>query len=308
MSQELKVLNLGAGVQSTALALMSHLQVVPEHVPLFDCAIFADTQEEPEDDGASVYAHLQWLIATVAPSFPILVRTGGKLGDDLISGTSPSGTTYDLVKGGRFASIPAFTSTSDGSPGGMTRRQCTKEYKSAIIEKTIKRELLGLKPRQRVPKGVTVHQYVGLSFDEGRRIFGHSGRPGTKARIEANAWALAHFPLYDMFLTREALRGWLSRQNIPHEVPRSACTFCPFHSNAEWARMKERGGADWARAVTIDDALRTGAIAASDMVEELFLHRSCVPLRMADLSIPDPSPKTEEMNFSMLECEGMCGV
>lgn len=46
----LRVLSLGAGVQSTTLALMAaHGEIEPP-----DCAIFADTQWEP----AEVYAHL----------------------------------------------------------------------------------------------------------------------------------------------------------------------------------------------------------------------------------------------------------
>lgn len=40
--REFHILNLGAGVQSTALYLMS----MRGEAPKFDCAIFADTQEE----------------------------------------------------------------------------------------------------------------------------------------------------------------------------------------------------------------------------------------------------------------------
>ena len=53
MTHELRILNLGAGVQSTTLYLMS----IEGLVPAFDWAIFADTQEEP----AAVYQHLEWL-------------------------------------------------------------------------------------------------------------------------------------------------------------------------------------------------------------------------------------------------------
>ncbi|NBW19669.1 MAG: hypothetical protein EBR82_68020 [Caulobacteraceae bacterium] len=51
------ILNLGAGVQSTALYLMS----LDGEVQKFDAAIFADTQEEPED----VYRHLEWMESLV---------------------------------------------------------------------------------------------------------------------------------------------------------------------------------------------------------------------------------------------------
>lgn len=63
--REVHVLNLGAGVQSTALALLSIAKIFPERIPVFDCAIFADVGEEP----AAVYSHLGWLAAKCAPFF-----------------------------------------------------------------------------------------------------------------------------------------------------------------------------------------------------------------------------------------------
>ncbi len=86
------VLNLGAGVQSTCLYLLSRESEFKHH---FDVAIFADTQEETQ----AVYDHLAWLRSLGKPD--IWVRTAGKLGDDLIRGTNSTGQ--------RFASIPAFT-------------------------------------------------------------------------------------------------------------------------------------------------------------------------------------------------------
>ena len=61
------VLSLGAGVQSTTMALMA---AVGELQPMPDCAIFADTQDEP----AAVYRHLAWLMSGVLP-FPVHVVT-----------------------------------------------------------------------------------------------------------------------------------------------------------------------------------------------------------------------------------------
>jgi hypothetical protein len=294
--REFHILNLGAGVQSTAIALMYGTGFVSKWVPRIDVAIFADTQEEP----AAVYGHLEWL--TKAVDFPVLVRTKGKLGDHLLRGMNTYG-------GGRFASIPAFTSEKEGTPGAMVRRQCTKEYKTEVVHQAIRRDVLKLEPRQRVPNDVTVHQYFGLSYDEPGRIFGRGGRPGVKARVEERPWTRAHFPLYDMFLTREMCRAWLDQQSIPHAVPRSACVCCPFRSNREWLRMKSAGGPDWARAVELDQGLRMpGAVVNRQLDQALYLHRSCLPLDQVDFTVPDPKPKQQDLNFSALECEGMCGV
>jgi len=47
-------LNLGAGVQSTTVYLM---YLTGEIQPNIECAIFADTGEEP----GAVYRHLEWM-------------------------------------------------------------------------------------------------------------------------------------------------------------------------------------------------------------------------------------------------------
>src|SRR5215471_11672882 len=113
---ESNVLSLGAGVQSTALYLKFAQGEMPKKL---DAAIFADTQDEP----AAVYRHLDWLRSLGGP--PILTGSAGKISDDLVSRRNTTG--------GRFASIPAFT-TMDGGGGivGRTRRQCSKEYKTDV--------------------------------------------------------------------------------------------------------------------------------------------------------------------------------
>ena len=52
--QKMNIISLGAGVQSSVMALMSAKGQI---TPMPDCAIFADTQWEPE----AVYEHLDWL-------------------------------------------------------------------------------------------------------------------------------------------------------------------------------------------------------------------------------------------------------
>jgi len=85
------ILNLGAGVQSTALYLMFLNGEMDEAL---DYAVFADTKEEPE----LVYRHLEWLRSLGGP--PILTDSAGKLGDDLIHGKKDEAViqqTLDLI-------------------------------------------------------------------------------------------------------------------------------------------------------------------------------------------------------------------
>lgn len=174
--REFHILNLGAGVQSTTLYLMGMRGAVHP----FGCAIFADTQDEP----AAVYRHLEWLMSLGGP--PIIVKTAGCLGDDIVNGRR-KGKSYEKWKPGRFASIPAFTTADQGATVGRTRRQCSKEYKTEVIERSIRRDILGLKPRQRVnPKEFKIHQYFGISHDERSRAFPHLRIVLGKARLRVS--------------------------------------------------------------------------------------------------------------------------
>lgn len=282
------ILNLGAGVQSTALYLMSLRQDEPESVPVFDCAIFADTQEEP----TAVYEHLQWLKSLGGP--PIIEATAGKLGDDLTRGVNSTGQ--------RFASIPAFTSVVEGEPGGLTRRQCTNEYKVDVVDKVIRRQILGIEPRHRVPADVRVIQYMGLSFDEPRRVI------RVKDRFASIKWAEVCFPLFDLEMTRRGCVAYLEITVPDKVVPRSACVFCPYHRNDEWRRIRDHDPEGWKRACEVDDAIRHhNALCGRGMEQKLYVHRSCVPLRDAPIDTPESRGEQYQFGFAQ-ECEGMCGV
>ena len=280
--KEFHILNLGAGVQSTALYLMF---MRGEIKPMIDCAIFADTQDEPK----AVYKHLEWLQSLGGP--PILVRTKGKLSDDLMVGQNGHG--------GRFASIPAYTLRPDGSEGKV-KRQCSSDYKIEVIHRTIRREIIGLAPG-RSPQGVIVHQYFGISLDE-------SGRARRISEVLRVKYRKLHFPLIEHFMTRANCLTYLA-DKVPHETPRSACVYCPFHSDHEWDRQKREDPVAWARSVEIDAALRIpGNVVNRQLDQQLFLHRSCVPLDLVQLDTrADPRKAQLAINFSS-ECLGVCGV
>lgn len=110
-------------------------------------------------------------------------------------------------------------------------------------------------------------------------------------------------------LTRANCLEWLRMfGNVPHEVPRSACVYCPFHTDAEWAKLKALDGPDWARAVRVDAALRRdpGSVANRDINQTMFVHRSCKPLTQIEFH-PRDNSKEKQLGFG-LECEGVCGV
>jgi hypothetical protein len=337
------ILNLGAGVQSTALYLMfCRKQITPQ----IDCAIFADTQDEPgaeqrrlglPDPEGSVYSHLDWLVAhdwTKESVPPIMVRTKGKLSADLMRGENSTGQ--------RFASIPAYTLRPDGTEG-KTRRQCSMEYKIEVINRVIRREVLGLKPGRAVPacmadagerargivgrvaSSVVVHQYIGISADEADRAV-RVMRNGVAKNLkrEAKKWGYSqlqeyfsvrnwrfHFPFVEHGVTRQDCEDYL-KPLVPHKTPRSACTFCPFHNDIEWDRLKREDPIGFARAVEVDHALRIpGNIVNRNMDQPMFLHRSCKPLDLVQFDLT-PKGKTQAGLFGASkfaqECLGVCGV
>jgi len=261
----IEVISLGAGVQSTVMALMAARD---EFTPMPDCAIFADTQFEP----AGVYEHLDWL-ETQLP-FPVHRVTAGDICADHIAGSNTSG--------GKFNSIPFF------SGSGMGRRQCTREYKIAPIQKKC-RELLGLKPRQRVPKGAQIRMWIGISTDEAVRM-----KPARDAWVE-NVW-----PLIDAYMSRQACLRWFEKNYPGRALAKSACVACPFHNDAMWRDMKLNDAASFKQAVEFDHAIRNSGTGA-----EQFVHRSCKPLDEVDFrNLEDMG----QLNFFNEECEGMCGV
>ena len=87
---DLRVLSLGAGVQSSTLALMIEQNLIPP----VDCAIFSDTQAEPK----AVYEWLDWLESKL--SYPVYRVTWRNLKQDVL----------DAAKGEYKAfTIPFFT-------------------------------------------------------------------------------------------------------------------------------------------------------------------------------------------------------
>lgn len=265
---KLIILSLGAGVQSTTLALMAARQEIG---PMPHAAIFADTQAEPK----SVYDHLNWLERQIP--FPVYRVTIGSLRDSVVTASKWSD--------GKFSPVPFFI---DG--GGPGRRQCTKEFKIIPIHQKI-RELLGLNFRQRGPKSPVVEQWIGISTDEITRM-----KSSGKTFIQ-NRW-----PLIEARMSRRACLKWMAERQYP-SPPKSACTFCPYRSDAEWKTLKENDPQAFLDAVAVDEIIRERGT-AEGINRRQFVHRSFSPLNEVDFD-----KQSHQKNFGFEEeCDGMCGV
>ena len=281
----MNVLSLGAGVQSSTVLLMSCRGVLPK----LNAAIFADTQWEPK----AVYAWLDQVLQPEAEKagIPIYRVTAGNIRDDALRSRMRS-EEYKQIEGGRWASMPLYTQLRDKDGEGMIRRQCTKEYKIEPVQrkaKELRDAMIAAHPEYtKRDARVRVNLWMGISADEMRRM-----------RMSKVYWIEHFYPLvfgFDRPWHRHDCIRWL-RLNGFQEAPRSACIGCPYRSNEEWRALTPE---EWADAVEFDQPIRQiGGLKA-----DTFLHRSCQPLAMVDMSTPEERGQQNWLN----ECEGMCGV
>ena len=307
----LRILALGAGVQSSYLYLASCIGELPR----LDAAIFADTRYEPK----GVYDHLAWL-ETMGEQhgIPIIWAGVGDLRQDALD------FRQDRVSrdGKRWASVPFYVKNKNGKRGQI-RRQCTATYKIEPMERVIREQLLGLRRGQRAPRVAVVEQWIGISFDENQRC-SHPGVFRTKKVVVGND--MFGYPIEDVEKTWHPLRWkthtyplccrrfkadrttedvdylrypmnrmgceiWLKRFFPDRKIPRSACIGCPYRSNAEWRKMRDEDPASWADAVQFDRDIRRRDLAGQQKrqlsVGVPYIHDTLIPLDMVNLDEDD---------------------
>lgn len=271
------VLSLGAGVQSsTVLRLAIHGEIErPDHV------IFADTGWEPK----AVYEHLDVLKIEMANAgLDFHTVSVGNIKEDALSAT-----VRGLVKdGAKYASLPFYTRDNSTGQLGMIRRQCTREYKIDPISKLTKK-LCSVGRKSKTNNIPLVERWFGISTDEIQRC-----------RLSNDWWAINHYPLIELGMSRDDCLSWLRRHGYG-DAPRSACIACPYRSDAEWRRLRDTSPEEFEEAIEFDDAIRhRGGVRG-----EIFVHRSGLPLRDVDLSTPEDHGQQRLWDD---ECAGMCGL
>lgn len=310
MTFPIHILSLGAGVQSSTLALMA---AAGEVSPTVTAAVFADTQAEP----ASVYSWLAWLEAKLP--FPVHRVTRGSLTEVSLR------IREHQSKPGKFWSkslIPAQIANPDGTKGIMGRA-CTADHKIApLIAKS--RELVGpvamkawrkkhraalavlseaRKEKRACPTDVwdemqndpLVIQWIGISLDEVQRM-----------RPARDPWIRHRWPLIEKEMKRHDCLRWMEANGHP-KPPRSACVYCPFHSDAEWRRLKDNEPTEFIRAVKFERDLQEVKRKSDNLGGVPFLHSSLKPLGEVDFSTDVENGQSILAGFGN-ECEGMCGV
>jgi len=273
----LNILSLGAGVQSSTMALMA---AKGELTPMPDFAIFADVGgDEPEE----VYTWLDDLKLWLPfPTYIVRADAERSLSDhDVWLRTSKkTGLNY------RDGHIPAFIKNDQGKVG-MLHRKCTADFKIVPIVK----ELRKLGNIKRGEKEVQIKQWMGISTDEVQRM-----KPFRYPFVEHI------FPLIENNISRRDCIQWME-DNYSIRPPRSACVFCPYHSDREWAYLKNSHPDDFDRAVAHEKRMQAAADKCQVLRGTPYLHRSCVPIDEIDFD-----PDSTQVDMFGNECEGLCGV
>lgn len=270
-TKPLQIISLGAGVQSSTMALMA---AAGEITPMPDYAIFADTASESR----KVYEWLDWLERQLPfPLYRVMKEDG--LREHIVQS----------IGGGRFAGPPFFTQALSGKPEGKLRRYCTSEFKVTPIIQQI-RTLLGIAKGGRASNQILAVSWIGISTDEASRM-----KPSQDHYIQ-HRW-----PLIELNMSRQDCIRWVE-DNYGRTPPKSACTFCPYHDDRAWRDMKLSDPESWADAVDIDERIRYGVRGTT---QKLYLHRSMKPLPDVDLRTAEDAGQLSMFNE---DCEGICGV
>jgi hypothetical protein len=273
-----RFLHLGAGVQSSTLAEM----IVEGELAPVDAVVFADTKDEPP----WVYEQLDYLEGRLATRGIPLERVA----------RSAQGLVHDAIHGaGRFASMPLYTQDPHTGKTGILRRQCTSEYKIEPSDDWVRNWLVAHGharlihdkrgwTRRQVSRQVCTEHLYGISLDE----FYRSGKRGP-------GWQRAVYPLIDRRMRRSDCERWLRERGL--RVPyKSSCVHCPFHDDTYWRRLKTDYPAYFERACQFDDWLRSPEGRrrfTRKLRQDVFLHRSGIPLREVDFEAPGAGPLFE---------------
>lgn len=284
-----KVISLGWGVQSWTLCAMVALG---ELEPV-DFAIHADTTHEFSGTYEFAKRWTPWLEERGVKVITVVNK------DNRVTGDSRRGEVHIPAFMSAVKTVPIFETIEEWDEddqqfipratekiigyqtteiNGQTHRQCTGHWKIEPMRRWIQAN------RNKQP----VEQWIGISLDEFQRM------KDSDVRYIMHRW-----PLIERRMTRHDCEKWL----IAHDLeipPKSACVFCPFHSTAEWQRIKNSGNGDWHKAIEVDNEIRKAY-----PPYDLFVHPSRRPLEEVDLRTAE---KKGQLSLWDNECSGVCGI
>lgn len=167
--------------------------------------------------------------------------------------------------------IPAFTKT------GKLSAFCSTEWKQRVVRRYLKEQGIH-----------SATAWIGYALDERKRY-----KPNKED--ESGPWYRS-VPLLDLGLTKRDCIQIIEDAGLPLPPP-SSCYICPNMPNAEWLYIHDNYPADFEQACVLDEEVREEDIFNGG--SGVWLHESRVPLREADLTVPDRKDPVRQCGLGM---------
>lgn len=235
----MKILSFGAGMQSTALALMSCENAFAKTdgkelpyplVPIYDIVIFCDLGLEP----VWVRKQADFVRRACETAGIRYKELDAPLYQDLMRVLERS--VLSVSRGGRLTK-------KDTNPNSHATG--TLDYKVQVISKYVRWELLGYRKHQRLrDEDKKAHEmHLGFSFEEKKRC-----------KESPNPMFVNKFPLVDMMLERKDNYAYI-KDVWGLDTKASACCFCPFHRNYFFEHLKHNEPSTYGKLLAVDTLL-----------------------------------------------------
>jgi hypothetical protein len=138
-----------------------------------------------------------------------------------------------------------------------------------------------------------IELWMGISMDEMQRM-----------RESQDWYAFIRYPLIEMEMVRNESIKFVERFGLP-TPPRSACTFCPYHNNNEWKRIKKNFPDEFQKVIRLEEKLQEGLKENPAMKGVPYFHRSCKPI--GEVNFGEEQYGLFNEGF-LNECDGVCGI
>lgn len=243
----LRCFSYGGGVQSTAALVLAVQGKIDFSIFLF--ANVGDDSEHPDT--------LQYVTDHAKPYAAAHGIELHELRYTKRDGSQP--TLYGEVvrRDNKSVDIPMRMGGS-GAPGN---RSCTEDFKIVVIDRWMKKH-----GAHKTTPGIVG---IGISVDEFKRMRSDDPRYPFKVK---------EYPLIDLRLTRQDCINIIASAGLP-VPPKSSCWFCPFHSPAEWTRLRQERPDLFARSAEMEQIANEKLIALGRT--PAYLTRFLIPLEQA---------------------------
>ncbi len=262
----LRAFSFGCGIQSMAALVLAATGRID--FPLF---LFANVGADSENPGTLEY------LAAVAT--PYAAASGIELVElHKVRRNGERLTLMDRIRESE-ASVPIPMRMSNGAPGN---RQCTGDFKIAVVAKELR--------RRGATRTYPAVVGLGISLDEYQRARADSRVPHETLE----------YPLLQRRMTRPDCVRLIEDAGLP-VPPKSACWFCPFQSPASFQRMRHDDPARFVHVVTLER-----------MMIERRARLGKDPVYLTRFGRPVDQVTSDQMTLDLAdwdaECDGVCGL